>query len=111
MLRVLNRNAHYITLFRSPRDLNQIRILSTQCTPHNGLLLKAYVAATENKPHSYIHCCFGQNTPDFLRFSTNILLSEPGPVTYFLPDGMTKNYVDGEYSRFNLTIFESNEVP
>ena len=78
-LRVLNRNANYILLFRNPRDVNQLRILLSQMSADKSRFQKTIHCIREElrAPHSYILLDFTQSSDDFLRFRTNILGEKP----------------------------------
>ncbi|MCG8079175.1 MAG: hypothetical protein JAY75_23490 [Candidatus Thiodiazotropha taylori] len=84
--RTISLNAHYLILFQSPRDKMQIKHLAKQLqSPH---LMYAFNDAT-SKPHGYLLIDLKPDTPDMLRFRTNIFqnwFTKPGhqgPVIYF----------------------------
>ena len=72
--RTISLNAHYLVLFQSPRDKMQIKVLANQ--------LQAI-------PHGYLLVDLKPNTPDYLRFRTQIFQNwftksdQQGPVVYF----------------------------
>ncbi|KAF4532663.1 hypothetical protein B566_EDAN002898 [Ephemera danica] len=70
--RDISLNAHYMVIFKNPRDAAQISYLGRQITPENPkFLVEAYRDATAN-PHGYLLIDLKQDTPDVLRFRTNI---------------------------------------
>lgn len=80
-LRQISLNTHYIILFKSTRDLSQIRQFCLQVHPkHWRALLEAYEDATQ-EGHSYILFDFKPKQLDHLRIRTRILPHE-SPVVY-----------------------------
>lgn len=73
--RVMSRNATYIMIMKNPRDVAQIKNLSSQMGVDKNLLVEAYREATK-KPYSYLFLDFHPTTPDHIRLRSNIL---PGP--------------------------------
>lgn len=73
-LRTATLNAHYVFIFKNPRDASQISTLSHQMYPKGkGAFLKeAYQDATSN-PHSYICINLKQNAPDRERVRAHII--------------------------------------
>lgn len=76
-LRTATLNAHYIFIFKNPRDTSQIATLSQQMYPkRKGAFLKeAYQDATA-LPHSYICINLKQNVRERERIRTNIIPGE-----------------------------------
>lgn len=75
-LRNMSLNSHYLILFKSPRDMSQINWLSRQMCPGNSkFLIDAFNSATK-RHHGYLVCDLKQNTPEELRFSSNIFDDE-----------------------------------
>ena len=67
--RTISLNAHYLVLFQSPRDKMQIKVLANQLqAPH---MIHAFNDAT-SIPHGYLLVDLKPNTPDYLRFRTQI---------------------------------------
>lgn len=65
-------NAHYVVLFKNPRDRAQISAFARQVCPDNqNFVFHAYKQATA-EPHGYLLFDFKQDTPDALRFRTKI---------------------------------------
>ena len=74
--RTISLNAHYMVLFKNPRDASQIHSLARQIFPKNAeYLLEAYAAAT-SKPHGYLVIDMKQKTPDRLRLRSHIFPGE-----------------------------------
>ena len=83
--RDLSLNAHYLVIFKNPRDKAQIQYLARQLCPENPKFLQeAYTDATE-KAHGYLVIDMKQQTEDHLRYLTNIF-DRP---TFYVS---TKNY-------------------
>lgn len=80
--RDISLNAHYIVLFKNPRDKGQIKHLAQQVYPENSKFLQeAYTDAT-SKPHGYLLLDLKQATPEEYRVRTNIFPSEEFPIVY-----------------------------
>ena len=74
--RTMSINAHYLFIFKNPRDKLQIYNLARQIYPKNmGYLIDSYEDATV-KPHGYLFIDFKQNTKDDSRLQTGILPEE-----------------------------------
>lgn len=70
--RTISLNAHYLGVFKNPRDQRQIGVLASQMFPNNSAFIRdAYADATE-KPHSYLLFDFRQETPEELRVLTAV---------------------------------------
>jgi hypothetical protein len=70
--RTISLNAHYLVLFKNPRDGSQMRHLAAQMFPGQGAYAQeAFNDATE-KPHGYLVADCTQQTPTELRLRTNI---------------------------------------
>ncbi|KAK4885922.1 hypothetical protein RN001_002193 [Aquatica leii] len=82
--RDISLNAHYIVLFKNPRDKAQIKHLTRQVYPENPKFLEeAYNDATSN-PHGYLLFDLKQGTPDIVRFRTSIF-NEDGACYIYIP--------------------------
>lgn len=68
------RNASYVILFKSPRDIGQIRAFASQ-TPNPKALLKSYEHIS-HKARGYLLVDCTQNINDRFRYRTNILPGE-----------------------------------
>jgi hypothetical protein len=67
-IRTITLNAHYIILFKNPRDKQQIATLARQMYGNRDaqVMEQAFVMAT-NEPHGYLLVDLKQSTPDHLR--------------------------------------------
>ena len=84
--RTINLNAHYMILFKNPRDARQSHVLGCQMYPKNPRFLsQVFEDATSSKPHSYLLLDYRQETDSKLRVWANVL-GEGGvggpPITY-----------------------------
>ena len=78
--RDISLNAHYIVVFKNPRDAAQISYLARQICPENPKFIQeAYKDAT-SVPHGYLLLDLKQNTNDAIRFRTQIF--DENPVIY-----------------------------
>ena len=69
-------NAHFMVLFKNPRDVSQIMALAHQMYPQRTkYFLEAYTAATA-RPHGYLVIDMKQETPDILRLRSHIFPGE-----------------------------------
>ena len=74
--RNISLNAHYIVLFKSPRDKQQISVLARQVNPgHVQEFMKSYEEATK-RPHGYLMLDLKPTTDDQHRLKTNVLPEE-----------------------------------
>ena len=81
--RVISANAHYLVLFKSPRNgLSEITSLARQSSLHQPqYLIQSYVEATR-KPYGYILLDFTQSAPDCLRVRSRIFHEEYPQVAF-----------------------------
>lgn len=80
--RNLSINTHHMVLFKNPRDKSQVRYFAQQVAPGKvKQFLEMFDDAT-NKTYGYLHCDFTQDTPDKLRFRSNIFPSEAPMIAY-----------------------------
>ena len=83
--RDMSLNAHYISIFKNPRDRSQISFLARQLYPEDSkFLTQAYADATI-MPHGYILLDLKQQTPDMLRVRSRIFTheqSDGGEIVY-----------------------------
>ena len=83
-MRNLSINAQHIIIFKNPRDKSQIRFFAQQVAPGKvNNFLEAFNDSTK-KNYGYLHCDFSQNTPEDIRFRTNILPGETPVIAYKL---------------------------
>ena len=75
-IRTITLNAHYIVLFKSPRDQSAINTLASQMYPGNSKFLKQVFADATREPHSYLLIDLKQSTPDHLRLRTKVFPGE-----------------------------------
>jgi hypothetical protein len=74
--RDISLNAHYIVLFKNPRDRAQIKHLARQVYPQDSKFIEeAYEDATRSA-HGYLLLDLKQSTPDELRVRTCVLPDE-----------------------------------
>jgi hypothetical protein len=70
--RTISLNAHYMVVFKNPRDLSQIMALAHQMYPQRTkYCLEAYTAATA-QPHGYLVIDMKQETRNILRLRSHI---------------------------------------
>ena len=82
-MRTISLNAHYLVLYKNPRDKSQIRYLSQQIFPENSkFLVNVYNHATE-EPHSYLVIDLHPETAEQFRVVTNIFPGEQ--IRFYLP--------------------------
>ena len=87
--RTLSLNAHYLIVFKNPRDMSQIRHLGQQAFPaHRGFLTMVYNNETQVK-HSYIVLDCKQGTPNDLRVRGSV--TTPGNTLVFIPNNNKKH--------------------
>jgi hypothetical protein len=79
-MRNISLNAHYIVLFKSLRDKQQICMLARQINPGKVQEFMSYEDAT-SRPHGYLMLDLKPTTDDQQRLKTNVL---PGEIAKFL---------------------------
>jgi hypothetical protein len=80
-MRKFSLTAHYIVLFKSPRDIQQISMLARQINPGKAQeFMRSYEDAS-SRPHGYLVLDLRPTTDDQQRLKTNIL---PGEIAKFL---------------------------
>ena len=80
-MRNISLNAHYIVLFKSLRDKQQISMLARQINPGKVQeFMRSYEDAT-SRPHGYLMLDLKPTTDDHQRLKTNVL---PGEIEKFL---------------------------
>lgn len=70
--RDISLNASYIILFKTIRGRSQLNTLFQQMYPESWKHLQKIYKEVTRKPHSYLFIDLTQNTPDLLRFRTDI---------------------------------------
>jgi hypothetical protein len=89
--RDISLNAHYMIIFKNPRDAAQTTYLARQISPENPkFLVEAYRDATSNL-HGYLLIDLKQNTPYVLRYRTDIFERN---VTIYVPKGIKAGTVE-----------------
>jgi hypothetical protein len=74
--RTMSLNAHYLVIFKNPRDQNQLATLARQMYPGNAkFLIEAFGDAT-SKPYGYLLIDLKPDTDERLRIRTNIFKEE-----------------------------------
>jgi hypothetical protein len=80
-MRNISLNAHYIVLFKSPRDKQQISMLARQVDPGRVQeFMRSYEDAT-SRPHGYLMLDLNPTTDNQKRLKTNVL---PGEIVKFI---------------------------
>jgi hypothetical protein len=86
--RTLSLNAHYLVVFKNPRDMSQIGYISRQAFPSRpGFLTEVYNNETQRR-HSYVVLDCKQGTPDHLRVRSSV--TTPWNTTVFVPNKKKK---------------------
>lgn len=80
--RDISLNAHYIVLFKNPRDKGQVRHLAQQVCPEVPKFLQEAYGDATSKPHGYLLLDLKQSTPEEYRFRTNIFNSDQHHIVY-----------------------------
>ncbi|KAF0138368.1 MAG: hypothetical protein FD143_3671, partial [Ignavibacteria bacterium] len=82
-MRNISLNAHYLVLYKNPRDKSQVRYLAQQVFPENSkYLINVFNNSTE-EPHTYLILDLHPDTPENFRLVTNIFPGEN--LRYYLP--------------------------
>jgi hypothetical protein len=77
-LRTISLNAHYVVLFKNPRDASVVDHFARQVVPgRTRFLHDAYEDAT-SKPYGYLFFDFKPNGDERVRFRTNVMPEEEG---------------------------------
>lgn len=74
--RTINLNAHYIVLFKNPRDATQIVHLGRQMFPGSSKYVQEAYADATSRPYGYLFIDLKSTTSDVLRLRTNVLPEE-----------------------------------
>ena len=82
-MRTISLNAHYLVLYKNPRDKSQIRYLARQIYPENSKFLCSVYADVTAAPHSYLVLDLHPETPEDFRILTNIFPG--GQLRFYLP--------------------------
>jgi hypothetical protein len=86
--RTLSLSTHYFFFMKSPRDRRTIITFGSQVCPRNSsFFLSAYDQATE-MPYSYLLCDLRQETPELMRYSSDIFNDNPA---FYVPAHIYKD--------------------
>jgi hypothetical protein len=86
--RTLSLNAHYLVVFKNPRDMSQIGYISRQAYPAQPGFLTAVYNNETQKQHAYIVLDCKQSTPDNLRVRDSV--TTPWRTTVFISNKTRK---------------------
>ena len=75
-MRSISLNAHYLAVFKNPRDKAQFSCLSRQMYPKNQKFLDECFADATSRPFGYLFLDLKQSTRDNLRIRTDIFPGE-----------------------------------
>jgi hypothetical protein len=75
-IRSITLNAHYIILFKNPRDKQQVKVLARQMFDSDYQYMEEAFTDATSQPHGYLLVDLKQDTPEHLRLRTNILPGE-----------------------------------
>ena len=81
--RTLSLNAHYLVIFKNPRDMSQINALARQAFASKPTFLTAVYNRETSDRHSYLLLDFKQSTPELMRVRDSI--TTPWKTTVFVP--------------------------
>ncbi|KAF0145351.1 MAG: hypothetical protein FD143_3365 [Ignavibacteria bacterium] len=82
-MRNISLNAHYLVLYKNPRDKSQIRYLAQQIFPENTKFLANSFLHATNHPHSYLVLDLHPDTSEDFRIVTNIFPEDT--IRFYLP--------------------------
>lgn len=74
--RTISLNAHYLVLFKNPRDASQITHLAKQMYPGHVKFLQEVFRDATSKAYGYLLIDLKQETPEHLRLRTDIMPHE-----------------------------------
>ena len=75
-IRNISLNAHYLFIFKSPRDSSQITHLAKQMYPGNVKFMQEAFTDATSKPYGYLLCDLKPNSPEDFRLRTNLFPEE-----------------------------------
>jgi hypothetical protein len=81
--RIISLNTHYLIVFKNPRDMSQINVLSRQIYPNKPKFISTVYNTETTAQHSYIALDFKQTTPAKLRVRDSI--TTPWHTHFFIP--------------------------
>ena len=85
-LRTISLNAHYMVVFKAPRDSMQFSVLARQIEPNNYKYLLQILQDATKRPFGYLILNFTQEMRDESRYYTNISPSN-WPIKIYPPKG------------------------
>ena len=74
--RTISLNAHYLVIFKNPRDGSQIVHLAKQMYPGKTQYVRQAFALATRKPHGYLVVDLKQTTPEGMRLRSHIFPSD-----------------------------------
>lgn len=86
--RTMSRNATYIVLMKNPRNVSQIKNLSSQMCADQKLLIGAYKEATKH-PYSYLLLDFHPQIPEHIRLRSHIFPNQQPMRVYMSCNGIS----------------------
>lgn len=75
-MRTITLNAHYLVMFKNPRDVTQISHLAREMHPGNGKFLQEAFADATKEPFGYLFVDLKQSTPEHMRLRTQVFPEE-----------------------------------
>ena len=78
--RTISLNAHYLVIFKNPRDASQIAHLAKQMYPGQSRYVQEAFTLATRKPYGYLLLDLKQSTPDALRLRSRIFPGEENEV-------------------------------
>ena len=81
-MRNLSIHAQHIIIFKNPRDKSQIRYFARQAALAKVQNALEVFEDCTKRSYGYLHCDFSQNTPEEIRYKTNILPDEQPVIVY-----------------------------
>lgn len=85
--RTMSKNATYMVLMKNPRNMSQIKNLSSQMCSEKSLLVNAYKEATR-AAYSYLFIDFHPRTPEHIRLRSHILPHQAPMKVYLETNGI-----------------------
>lgn len=85
-----------MVIFKNPRDPLQFQYLARQIAPQMSLQLFSLYKEVTEQPHSYLFIDLHQNTPDLLRFRTDIFQKDYSSLLCTIPE----RKINGEEIQF-----------
>ena len=81
-MRNLSINAQHIVIFKNPHDKSQIRFYAQQVAPGKVTSFLDVFNNCTKRSYGYLHCDFSQNTPEDIRYKTNLFPHEHPIIVY-----------------------------